>query len=241
MQLFRQNPDVYRDDLAMVQFNLGIVYINLEDYAKAENIFLQALENYTQLSRQTLNAYCVNLAKVQYFLGLVYFNLSDYTKSENYYHQALDNYTQLFSQAPDAYRADLADVFYNLGGVCSFLDDPAKTEDYLLKALEHYSLLYRQDPETYSVLFASSYTLLAFMYADTEDFTKALENIDHAIALMPEEADGYDSKGEILLMKGDEQEAMKMWKKVLELDPGYLDTHDSDFYKQLKENGLLDD
>ena len=58
---------------------------------------------------------------------------------------------------------------------------------------------------------------------------------------MPEEADGYDSKGEILLMKGDEQEAMKMWKKVLELDPDYLETHDSDFYKQLKENGLLDD
>ena len=73
-------------------------------------------------------------------------------------------------------------------------------------------------------------------------YEKALETIDRAIALMPEEANFYDSKGEILLMKGDEQEAVKMWQKVLELDPDFLKKYDggTDFYKQLKEKGLLD-
>ena len=57
---------------------------------------------------------------------------------------------------------------------------------------------------------------------------------------MPEEANYYDSKGEILLMKGDEQEAVKMWQKVLELDPDFLKSHDSDLYKLLKEKELIE-
>jgi tetratricopeptide (TPR) repeat protein len=59
---------------------------------------------------------------------------------------------------------------------------------------------------------------------------------------MPEEANYYDSKGEILLMKGDEQEAVKMWQKVLELDPDFLSKHDggTPLYGKLKEKGLIE-
>ena len=73
------------------------------------------------------------------------------------------------------------------------------------------------------------------------DFQKALETIDHAIAFMPQEANYYDTKGEILLMKGDEQEAVKMWQKVIELESDFLSKHDGEtpFYKQLKEKGLV--
>lgn len=71
---------------------------------------------------------------------------------------------------------------------------------------------------------------------------KAIETIDKAIGLLPKEANYYDSKDEILLMKGDEQEAVKMWQKVLELDPDFLKKYEggTDFYKQLKAKGLLD-
>lgn len=58
---------------------------------------------------------------------------------------------------------------------------------------------------------------------------------------MPQEANYYDSKGEILLMHGDEQGALEMWQKVLELDPDFLSKHEggTDFYKKLKERGLI--
>ena len=43
-QLFAQDSDYYRDDLAMVQHNLGNLYYSLHDYIKAEEYYLKALE-----------------------------------------------------------------------------------------------------------------------------------------------------------------------------------------------------
>ena len=65
--------------------------------------------------------------------------------------------------------------------------------------------------------------------------------IDNAIKLNPKEANYYDSKGEILLMMGDGQNALRMWHKVMELDPNFLQKHNGStpLYKQLKESGLL--
>lgn len=60
---------------------------------------------------------------------------------------------------------------------------------------------------------------------------------------MPDEANYYDSKGEILLMKGDEQEAVEMWQKVVELNPDFLSDYggESQLHKQLKEKGLIEE
>ena len=82
----------------------------------------------------------------------------------------------------------------------------------------------------------------AYEYAKAGDYDKAIESIDRAISLMPEEANLYDSKGEILLMKGDEQEAVKMWRKVLELEPEFLSKHhgETELHRQLKEKRLIE-
>ena len=47
--------------------------------------------------------------------------------------------------------------------------------------------------------------------------------------------------GEILLKKGDEKGALKMWKKVLELDPDYLSRNKegTELYNGLKQKGLI--
>lgn len=84
---------------------------------------------------------------------------------------------------------------------------------------------------------------LAGLYAMTRNFTKAIETIDRAISFMPQEANYYDTKGEILLMKGDEQGALEIWKKVLELNPKFVEQTGeySNLYKQLKAKGLIDD
>ena len=84
---------------------------------------------------------------------------------------------------------------------------------------------------------------MAGLYAMTRNFTKAIETIDRAISFMPQEANYYDTKGEILLMKGDEQGALEIWKKVLELNPKFVEQTGeySNLYKQLKAKGLIDD
>ena len=85
--------------------------------------------------------------------------------------------------------------------------------------------------------------ILAYEYARSglENWRDALSTINKAIELNPKEANYYDSRGEILLMMGDQKNALKMWQKVMELDPDFLQKHDGStpFYQKLKENGLL--
>ena len=198
------------------------------------------MENYTQLFTQDPDDYLADMATTEYNLGKLYHhNLLDYSKAEEHYLKALENRTQLFTQNPETYRTDLAWNKYNLGSLYYYhLHNYAKASDYYTGAMELFNLY----PERYREDLASTLNMLAYSFAHQKDFSKAIETIDRAIALMPEKANYYDSKGEILLMKGDEQEAVKMWQKVLELDPDFLSKHEdgTDFYKQLKARGLIE-
>ena len=83
---------------------------------------------------------------------------------------------------------------------------------------------------------------LAYTYMYTADYVKALATIDEAIALAPEDADLYDSKGEILLAQGNDEGALAMWRKVLELNPDILkDYPDGTVLSNgLKQKGLIE-
>jgi tetratricopeptide (TPR) repeat protein len=109
------------------------------------------------------------------------------------------------------------------------------------EAMALFERTYHLAPEKSAFYLASGCNEKAYQYAKTGDYTKAIETIDRAIALMPNKLNYYESKGEILLMKGEEQEAVKMWQKVIEIDPEFLQKYEggTDFYKQLKERGLL--
>ena len=143
-------------------------------------------------------------------------------------------------------------------GVLGYLDiqygDTISALKYLLEAnkqMEHAfdldigSIYYRQKDYANSYEYfvkcadtnnSVAYNALAYMYARGEyvkqDYQKAMELVDKAIALSPEEADYIDTKGEIYLMMGQRDSALVYWNKVLEMNPQF-DTNRSDLYKQL--------
>ncbi len=63
----------------------------------------------------------------------------------------------------------------------------------------------------------------AYSYLRQGQFDEAIATIDKAIELLPDNADIYDSKGEILYMKGDKEMAKAMWEKAFSLDPKIAD------------------
>ena len=85
------------------------------------------------------------------------------------------------------------------------------------------------------------YNMMAYVYFGQGDYDEAIKTIDKAIALSPQDANLYDSKGEFLLMEGDDANALKMWEKVMQIDPDYLTKNNgnSELYKGLKERGLV--
>ena len=100
---------------------------------------------------------------------------------------------------------------------------------------------YALNEQTVSSYLSHAYNQKAYDYVQNEDYDDALSVIEKAIALMPEVADYYDSKGEILLKLGDAQGALEMWHKVLELEPEFLSSfpEGTELYNGLKQKGLI--
>lgn len=63
----------------------------------------------------------------------------------------------------------------------------------------------------------------ASSYMRQEQFVEAVNTIDKAIELLPDYADNYVCKGEILYMKGDKDGAKNMWEMAISLDPKIAD------------------
>lgn len=240
--LYDHNPNAYREELAMSQSNLGNVYIYLQDFAQSEKYYKLSLEKYEILFRQNPNVYRASIINLQNNLGALYMNIGDFDNSEKYYKLSMENIDILFKQNPDAYKAQLAMAQLNMGLLyrsCKKYDD---CEQYYKLALANYESLFAQNPQAYIIYLAIAYNSVAYLYADKKQFDEAIAMADKAITMLPIEANFYDSKGEILLMQGKNEEALEVWKKVLEVDPDFLKKYPggSDFYKGLKKLGLIE-
>lgn len=81
----------------------------------------------------------------------------------------------------------------------------------------------------------------AYDFASRNNYKKAIKTIDKAIALYPNQANSYDSKGEFLLKMGKNDAALEMWQKAIEIDPDFLSKHNSTpLYEGLKALGLIE-
>ena len=175
--------------------NLGALYANIHDYAKAEGYFLKALENYTKLYTQNPDTHLRDLAGNQNDMGLMYRNMFNFTKAEEYYLKALENYTQLYIQNPDTYRTDIAMNLYNLGSLYTDTHDYAKAEEYLIKALDHYTLLFSLNPNNYRDYLANTQNSLGNLYSDLHNYAKAeeyyLNALENKMYLFNQNPDAY--------------------------------------------------
>lgn len=82
-------------------------------------------------------------------------------------------------------------------------------------------------------LLGEAYNKISYEYLKKGQIDKAIETIDKAIALAPNVANYYDSKGEFLFRKGDREGALEMWIKVISLDPDFDQKHDSYLSRQM--------
>ena len=92
---------------------------------------------------------------------------------------------------------------------------------------------------------ASELNKYAYEQAAQENWGIALQAIDKAIEKEPSIADYYDSKGEFLFDKRDTIGAVKMWNKIMEIDPRFFERffdkykRQTSFYEKLKDAGLI--
>lgn len=241
--LMEYDSTQYLSHLAIVQKFLGDCYYESGNFIESEKYYLAALGNYGLLSKIDTAFKTKSLVDIQKNLGNIFYSREDFANAETYYLLVLENKLVLMQQDTSAYCLDVANLELAIARINAYGQNNEKAERYYLSALEHCTWLYAHDT-TYSAGMAMIYNELSYCYARADRFPQALNTIEKAISLYSADPTYYDSKGEILLMSGNEKGALEMWQKVLELDPDFLKHLEengsvSELYKGLKEKGLV--
>lgn len=201
----------------------------------AIDYMVKALDCYSKLVEATESEEALYyLSEGMSKAGIWCYEQEQYGKAEALYQNAIVCYQLLYQDDKEMMEKVCAGVEINLGILhydqehyekCVYYFEKAnltlngKYNDYLLPALNS----------------------LAYQFAANSKYDDAIATIDRAIKIKPNEANYYDTKGEILLMKGDVEKALHMWNKVIECNPNFVqDTQSkSELYKQLKKMGRI--
>jgi tetratricopeptide (TPR) repeat protein len=70
-------------------------------------------------------------------------------------------------------------------------------------------------------LFKPAYNILAYAYNDMGDFEKSIWAIDKYIAMPPEEANPYDTRGDLYAWNGKLDQAIESYRKAVEVKPDF--------------------
>lgn len=235
IQLFNKGLELHRENIASLRSDLGDIYYITNNNVKAEEFYLQALDNYAILFNDAPETNRSKIAWIQY--SLMYIYAKDHSRQEQYdvmLDAALTNYEALF-QRSNSYLPTIVDLRKRKGW--RYLQTGKIDE-----AVSLFESSYKLSPEKSIRYLVTGYNAKAYEYAKAGDYTQAIETIDKAISLKQDDANLYDSKGEILLMKGNQQGALEMWLKVMELDSDFLSKHHgtTELYRQLKERRLVE-
>jgi tetratricopeptide (TPR) repeat protein len=101
-------------------------------------------------------------------------------------------------------------AWVNLGGVLAGRQENAAAREAFMKALE-------LDPNMYAAHSAIGFD---YLFQEPRDFAKAKEHFEHCVALMPEEAKGYEFLGDTYRAMGELETARASYSSALEKDPG---------------------
>ena len=134
---------------------------------------------------------------------------------EENYDEAVEILEKLVAEYPEEKEA-----LMTLGGYYKSLQfDAAKAAEYYKKAVA-------VDP-----LYKNAYNMMAYNYNDMGDFENMLWAINKYIELAPDEANPYDSRGDLLARNGKIDEAIESYRMALEIKP--------DFYYSVQKLGHM--
>lgn len=234
--LFDENPNVYRGKLSASQSSLGGLYHHKGDFESSEKYFKQAVENREFLFSIYPNVYREMLALSYGDMVSLYEDMDNVEQYDFYLKNALQLYQELYQQDPSKYIETLVEKKNRYTW-------RLLVTGYVVEAMENAkeTLTLEESNELSIYNYATCCNSIAYIYVQNELVEDAFQMINQAIALVPEEPEFYDSRGEILLMQSRNDEALEMWKKVLELNPNFLDNYPdgTELSNGLKKLGLI--
>lgn len=213
------SPDYYGIDYFARKLNRKHTYENVADEKDYQNLIATISEKTNTKIPKAPLLLVVYDETPMYTGRATYFKALERIKNKKFKEAYL-----LMKQAAE----EIAAAQYQLGVMYEYGNGTAANAD---EALRLYILATKQDYDEKTKVDALNQ--LSYLYAERQQYEKAIAVIDSAIAIKPQEANLYDSKGEHLYKSGDKEGAKRMWQRVMELNPQFTDEHQSELSRLL--------
>jgi len=168
-QLAKENPQVYKPDVAMTLNNLAlIVAANNQRHVEAEKLYQEALKFYRQLAKENPQVYLPDVATtLNNLANLVSDNNQRRAEAEKLYKEALKIRRQLANDNPQVYKPYVAGTLNNLAILVADNNQRrAEAEKLYREALKTYRQLAKDNPQIYLPYVAGTLNNLANLVAD---------------------------------------------------------------------------
>lgn len=230
------NPERYLPYIAETQYLLGDLYNEIYDTTNSIKYYIKSSENYKVLYFANPMRYGEDLANVYWNIMLLYANMGQAELYDTCLSNTLSLYRTLYKSNPSKYKKSVINL---QNRVVARLWNKGSIDEAIEIARDNLSI--DSTNQTSLNYLAWCMNSKAYLFVKDSDFTAAISTIEEAIMLSPQDAAFYDTKGEILMIQGKDQEALLMWQKVLELNPKFLDEYPegTNLSNGLKERGLI--
>lgn len=185
------------DQIAEINFTMGLLYENKSDYSKAIEYLLQAAQIF-KLSNIKLG-----FARSNGELGNVYYNKADYPNALRYYLMAVDGYDEIGN------KKGVAANLGNIGSIYWQLNDNANALDYYERALKIKKEIGNKNGT------ALTLANIGNVYFNQKMNQKALEYYQMALKLL-EELGNKSAAGGVLACIGSTYAVDKNYTKAIE-------------------------
>ncbi len=145
----RVSDTSYEPDVAMTLNNIAGLHCDIQEFSKAENEYLEALEIRRRLAKDNPLAYEPDVAMTLNNIALLHSNIQEFSKAQNEYLEALETYRKLAKDNPQAYEPNVALTLNNIALLHSNIQEFSKAENEFLEALEIYKRLAEDNPQVY--------------------------------------------------------------------------------------------
>jgi serine/threonine protein kinase/Flp pilus assembly protein TadD len=205
------SPEAYRYYLEGVDYGLKFYFAeaqeSLEKALELDSTFVMAYYRLAGIKRSEAHSL---LAKAMTYADKVSWKERHYVKGAYAFHsgdyaQAIEECQNIIQRYPDEKEA-----FWTMGYIyAQVLQRPEEGVRHLSRAIEI-------DP-----LYKTAYNQLAYAYDEIGNFEKSIWAINEYISLAPDEANPYDSRGDLYAYNGKLDQAIESYTKASEIKPGF--------------------
>ena len=153
--------------------DLACVNHDMNNYAEAEKLLIEALDIYRKLSVQNAEVYASYVASMSNNLASLYQDMNNYPEAEKLHKEALDIYRKLSVQNAEVYTSYVAWTCNNLALLYQKMNNYPEAEKLYKEALDIYRKLSVQNAEVYTSYVAWTSNNLASLYQDVNNYSEA--------------------------------------------------------------------